>query len=347
MQHKETNRSIYHYWLIIGLFLTMVTLFGCSGYQPDVQESELVISNKNLTPMAPITTVPPSITLAPASIPTSTPTTTATSSPSATPTATATATQPPTVRPTLVSTLTPLPTIEPQQRGQSYTDLMRNNGGCTLPCWWGFELGATNIGTVKQFYSSLGANVFEQKYPDNYSVVEALFVDAQIENGVQTNHTFLVRDDDVVIEVEIEVNIYPEYQIEPILQRLGQPSEVWMWTIPESREGILPADFLLYFPARGVLVSYAVFAERIDDIVQVCFDERGSTILLLWEPTIWDIDKNKGFVERANKSSNFTLQGERPIDEVSNWDAEQFYTVLTDPTRSECLETPSNLWTAP
>lgn len=223
---------------------------------------------------------------------------------------------------------------------------MGSNGGCVLPCWWGFEPGITSIEYIEQLYTSLGASITTRDFENGRSRITMLFVDSKIENGEQVHHTFRAQDG-TLIEVEIEVNIYPEYQIEPILQRLGQPSEVWMWTIPDAFEGVLPASIKLYFPTRGVLVSYAVFAERIDDIVQVCFDERGSTILLLWEPTIWDIDKNKGFVERANDSSNFTLQGERPIDEVSNWDAEQFYTILTDPTRSECLETPSNLWTAP
>ncbi|HIP70570.1 MAG TPA: hypothetical protein EYH05_04155 [Anaerolineae bacterium] len=223
---------------------------------------------------------------------------------------------------------------------------MSSNGNCTLPCWWGFELGETSIDEIRQFYMAFDTFISEQVSRSGISVLTAKFEDSQIENGIQVRHTFIAQDN-VVIEAEIEVNIHPDYQIKPILQQLGQPSEVWMWTIPEPREGVLPASFPLYFPARGVLVSYAVFAERVDDIVQACFDERGSTILLLWEPTIWDIDKNTGFVERANESSNFTLQGERPIDEVSNWDAEQLYAILTDPTRSECLETPSNLWAAP
>jgi hypothetical protein len=214
-----------------------------------------------------------------------------------------------------------------------------------LPCWWGFELGATNIGMVKQFYTSLGANSFEQKYPDNYSVVEALFVDAQIENGEQVVHSFVAQDG-ILIEALIDADD-PSYQIEPLLQRLGQPSEVWMWTIPEPREGILPSRFRLYFPEQGVFVLYATGGEKSDDAVNVCFDGPGGVTLLLWDPAIWDPDGTKGIIDRSNEGgSSFTLEG-YPIEEVSNWDTEQFYTILTDPTRTECLETPSNLWAAP
>ena len=76
-------------------------------------------------------------------------------------------------------------------------------------------------------------------------------------------------------------------------------------------------------------------------------DDNGSTILRLWEPSIWDPKRDKGFIERANESSELTVEGHRPLAEVSNWDVEQFYTILTDPTPSECLETPSNLWSLP
>ncbi len=349
MQQKEINRFNYYYWQIIGLLFTIVvSIAGCSATQSDIRGSEGVLTDASLTTVTTTTDIPSSVTPKPSStVPpidtalpppstTPSPTTMITSIPSATPTATSTPTP----------TLLPLPTIPPQGRGQVYTDLMSSNGNCTLPCWWGFELGETSIDEIRQFYMTFDTFISEQVSRSGISVLTAKFEDPQIENGIQVRHTFVAQDN-VIIEAEIEVNIHPNYQIEPILQQLGQPSEVWMWTIPEPREGVLPASFLLYFPARGILVSYAVFAERVDDSVKVCFDEDGSTMLLLWKPAIWDTDENKGFVERANESSSFTLQGERPIDEVSNWDVEQFYAILVDPTRTECLETPSDLWAAP
>jgi len=79
----------------------------------------------------------------------------------------------------------------------------------------------------------------------------------------------------------------------------------------------------------------------------VCFDKSGGATLLLWNPSVWDPDGTKSIVDRANEGGTaFTLEG-FPIEEVSNWDTTQFYTILTDPTRSECLETPSNLWPPP
>lgn len=334
MQYRETNRPLYYYWLIIGLLLTIEILAGCVASQSDGQGNESVVSDTSLTSTATATPtpIPPSATPAPSS----TLTLTGIIKPSATPTA----------NPTPVPTLTPLPAVAPQQRGQVYAKLMSSNGGCTLPCWWGIELGVTPIEYVEQLYLSLGASITIRDFVNGRSRITALFVDPQIENGIQVRHTFRAQDS-VVIEAEIQVHHQPNYQIEPILEQLGPPSEVWMWTIPEPYEGILPARFRLYYPDQGIFVGYATDGVKIGETVNICFDGPGSTALLLWDPNIWDPDGIKDIDDRANEGgSTFALEG-YPVDEVSNWDVEQFYTILVDPAHTECFETPSNLWPSP
>ncbi len=223
---------------------------------------------------------------------------------------------------------------------------MADNGGCALPCWWGIELGHSSFEEVVQRYSSLGALITIREFESGRSRITALFIDPQIENGTQVRHTFRAQDN-IIIEAEIQVDIQPNYQIEPLLQQLGQPAEIWMWTIPTPREGVLPASLRLYFPEDGVLMAYAVFARRQDEVVQLCFDSQGSTILLLWQPAIWDPDSNKGLLERAMESSELTVEGFYPLEAVSNWDVAQLYTVLRNPEHQECLETPASLWPEP
>lgn len=200
---------------------------------------------------------------------------------------------------------------------------------------------------VRQFYETFDASLIEQTGDGGRSALYVTFVDPEIEAGTQLRHLFRIQDG-TVIEVEAQVRRQPYYQIESLLQQFGQPTEIWMWTIPESYEGILPVSFRLYYPEQGVLVAYAVAGARVDDAVQVCFDELGSVILRLWDPSIWDPNGTKGFVERANETSELGLDRDfYPIEEVSNWDVEQFYTILTDPSHTECLETQSNLWPPP
>lgn len=213
-------------------------------------------------------------------------------------------------------------------------------------------MGVTSLDEVRQFYTAFDAHISERQIFDPYVVARhwiselaIVFIDPQIGNGNQVRHTFVAQYG-IVLEAEIEVGRYPAYQIEAILQRLGQPSGVWMWTIPESYEGILPARFRLYFPEEGVFVVFGTGGIRIDEAVHVCFGEEG-TAVHLWNPVIWDPDGVKGIVDRSDQSgSAFRLEG-YPINEVSNWDVEQFYTILSNPSHTECLETPASLWPGP
>ncbi len=324
--------------------LILTLLVGCIVPQSDNEGNEGAISGISLT-----------VTITTSATPTSSVTShskvTVMLTPSATPTQTATATLSPSITPTAtltsIPTLTPMPTIDPRQRGQMYAELMSNNGGCELPCWWGFELGNTSLDEIRQFYETFDVYTTEQNIGNGISILEILFVDPQIENGEQIPHA-LVTQDGILIEVEIQLNSHPAYQVETILQRLGQPADVWMWTIPEPFYDKLPADFILYFPEPGVLMGYRTGSVKVDDSVNVCFDEIGGATIHLWEPSFWDQNNEKGIVDRASQAgSAFRLESYHPIEEVSNWDVEQFYSTLTDPTHLECLETPSEIWTAP
>lgn len=349
MTNKGLNNFAHYYRVIWGISSIIIAFVGCTVSQSNVLEYESTIASEQIASEGEAMVVSPSATTALLETLENTPVVTSTpgivpkqtSTEIALPTDTKTATAIPTATPTPAPTLTPLPTIPPQQVGEIFNDFMKNNGNCVLPCWWGFEVGKTPIEHIEQLYTSLGASITKRNYADNKSRLTALFVDPQIEDGIQVRHMFHAQND-ILTEAEIQLNILPNYQIEPILKQLGQPSEIWMWTIPESFEGFLPADFLLYFPEHGVLIGYQTDATKDESFINVCFDKQGAGTLFLWDP-----NDDKEFAERANESSELTLEGHRPLAEVSNWDIKKFYTVLTDPAHTECLETPSELWTSP
>jgi hypothetical protein len=207
-------------------------------------------------------------------------------------------------------------------------------------------LGESSIDVVRQYYARFEPLIREQTFSDEMASIDVLFQNPQIEHGIQVRHAFLAQDG-VVIEAMIELDWHPYYQIEPLLGRLGQPDEIWLRTIPNFREGVLPMYFLLFYPEKGVLISYAIDGERDDYHVRGCFNGLGGVILWLWEPLIWDPNGDKGFLERTDRGVYSLADGYQPIEEVSNWDAEHFHYVLSDPGHTECLETPAELWPEP
>lgn len=328
--------------LIIALFLLLV---GCVSQEPaEVADGNPESGNMTLASTSTPETNTPSPSITPTTLPTSTsePTQTATLVPTKTTvpteTATNTALPPP--------SLTPLPTIPPNQRGERYDELMATNNGCQLPCWWGLKMGNSTIEEVVQLYAQLDPVITVQDFPESKTRVTILFIDPEIEEGIQTTHTFWGQNG-IIQEAQIHVGNYENFTPVSLMEQFGQPSEVWMWTIPESYQGILPTRFRIFFPEQGVFVLYATGGEKIADAVHVCFDGPEEVALLLWEPVIWDPDGAKGIVDRANEGGTaFTLEG-HPIEEASNWNEETLYTNLLNPNSTECLQTPSNLWMPP
>jgi hypothetical protein len=197
-----------------------------------------------------------------------------------------------------------------------------------------------------QIYAQFDPSAIIEEDPTGLTFVTIKFVDTEIEDGLQTRHMFTFLDG-ILIEAELQVRKYANFTPASLMEQFGQPSEVWLWTIPEPFQGILPASFRFYFPEQGVLSAYREPARNNKENVEVCFDGNGGSILLLWDPNIWNSDGSKGFIERANASSELTLEGHQPISEVSNWDEETLYTNLLNPSSTECLQTPSELWTSP
>ena len=211
MGHRNTNRFLNPSYLLFSFFFIMVFIIGCSVAYSNGEKSENILTGTKVmvtitaTPMPTRSSSTATFTSTATSFPTETP------SPVSSPTATieTTPTKMPTVSPTPMPTWTPLPTFAPSQRGQIYDELMNSNGGCTLPCWWGFELGRTFLNEVRQFYARFGTYITEQHNRNDITIIEVLFVDPQIENGIQVVHSFIAQND-VIIESQLPLINLPE-----------------------------------------------------------------------------------------------------------------------------------------
>ncbi|MCZ7672028.1 MAG: hypothetical protein M5U34_35330 [Chloroflexi bacterium] len=184
------------------------------------------------------------------------PSTTPTTLPTATPESTQTATLMPTrtTVPTETATstalpppsLTPLPTIPPSQRGERCAELMAMNDGCQLPCWWGLEMGSSTIEEVIQLYAQFEPFITVQDYPGGYAIVTIQFNDPDIEEGIQTRHMFTILNG-ILIEAEIQVRKYENFTPISLMAQLGQPSEVWLWTIQNLIKAFFQQVFAFIF----------------------------------------------------------------------------------------------------
>lgn len=126
------------------LLITFIILLtgGCNSFTtPPTLTSPSI---KTLTKVSPSPTTTPTLTHTQTVTPIITPTATITHTPSITLT--------PTITPTATMTLAPTATFSPPKKNEFVLDLIRNNGGCELPCLWGITPGTS---TERDYFNQL------------------------------------------------------------------------------------------------------------------------------------------------------------------------------------------------
>jgi hypothetical protein len=129
------------------IVITAIVVIGCStGSSTPVEKLEiptLTIQSEAVTETIAIPTEIPTLTTTQSPIPTT-----------ALPISTITLTSEPTL------TWTPLPTLSPGEADVLVMDLLENNAGCQLPCWWGIWPGETTWDEAKYYLETFASKIY-------------------------------------------------------------------------------------------------------------------------------------------------------------------------------------------
>jgi len=299
------------------------------------------------------TLLPSSVTLAPVT-PTPSPSPT---SPTCTPT-------PSPVSPTRTPSPTQTPQLPTPTAGPTLTtdeervlDLLQNNAGCRLPCWWGFTPGETTWQTAQAFFASLGKTPAEwiptkypsphgttiysvnfnlpdydiqmaQTYVNNGSVIERIWVSS----GTVRNHEPVYGDPQFL-------QIWRPYTLPEMLTTYGLPGEIMLALYQSTPMGWLPFQILLFYPDQGILVRYYGPAELQGDQLRAC-PHRSDITMWLWLP-----EQALGLEDIADMGPDITPEGleyYRSVEEVG-WSMEEFAQMFVENERA-CFESPAEMW---
>ncbi len=277
-----------------------------------------------------------------------TPTATATLRPTATSTAirTVTATFAPlsTALPTLtpLPTFTPLPTLPPDEALNKILNLLANNGGCKLPCFWGIIPGETTSQDAYNFLKSLSSQIdsigtingkdgveefgMYYKVPNYVSALEAMYFGYRAENGlvdsIVANSTMTLAE---------------------LLNTHGRPAEVWIRARPVGL-AILQIHMGVFYPDQNILAVYyqedATYYST-TGIINACFDENKGILFNNLKLHLWTADQSFTWQD----FDPFSLWDSQPsLEEATGMDTETFYNKYKDPNTRPCIETPEEIW---
>jgi hypothetical protein len=177
------------------------------------------------------------------------------------------------IPPTRTPRPTAVPTVTADEEYAFVSEMLRNNGGGRLPCWWGFIPGETPWETIKTFFVSRGMTILDHGDPEDYQDYTVVFNTPSHYGGYQR---YIVKDgmlDGVGIHALPPVDEdgqrmygnpqfaedWKAYMLPQMLEVYGPPSQIFLGL---GGAAWMPFDLVLFYPEKGFLVQYSGSAER-------------------------------------------------------------------------------------
>jgi hypothetical protein len=329
---------------MIGLLFLFLAVFwaGCSVTEPGEPASSIT---ETVT-----STIAPSVS--PSSTPQ--PTRTATTRPTVSPAHTATAELIPSPA---EATATRSPTLAPDERNAFILDLFLNNGGCALPCFWGFTPGETRWDEARQVLEQLNDNIFEVNMGKGKYRYEVELQNWKDDINLGAN--FLVQDG-IIEYVSSQQLVYRgsphldllqnQFSLNNLFTKNYVPDKIriLLWDLEDNE--IHPQYISIYFYQDKVNFAYWLWSGNVrkkGDQYQICPNEPFSISEL--DPfRIFYIVASPNFDITIEKIRQDYFQGQSvkifPLEEATGISNEEFARMGLDGDPKVCLNIDPDKW---
>jgi hypothetical protein len=243
---------------------------------------------------------------------------------------------------TATPTMTSMPTISPADVEAQVIALLKNNGGCRLPCFWGLTPGQTEGEKITSILAKVGG---DRRIVINHDdlLMETL-VTVGGNSGMQVKplswleiHTKAYKKRENGINVIYGDPYYSEYfkyyTLPYLLSTYGPPENIFVFLDSGIADMGLGVDlYLLHldYPKQGWVAHLQMPLNYKDNLLVGCPSE-AFTNLRLWSPS------NPSRDYELTPSDLFT------IEEATGMTIEEFYEKFKNPANTDCLETPSDI----
>lgn len=246
----------------------------------------------------------------------------------------------PTVVPRLFSTLTP------EQEKAYVFDMLKTNGGCEPPCWWGVAPGSATLQTLRDGFGGTyengmlrqdGVRLFSGP---NFEILNASnLLDFRIGLGFGERDG-IVHEIGVSAEVNAETqpgqfaSAWQRYSIDHVLAQYGVPSRVQIQLVPPIEPGAPPSYAMtLVYEEHGFWIRYEGPATYDLDkaIVHAC-------------PSLSEVTRIQLRLRSSTASTRTPLfqpdpDGfDRSLEEATGMNLKAFYENFKDASKQTCLE---------
>lgn len=266
----------------------------------------------------------------------------------------------PKIRPT--TTITPFPSLSTAEVDELIDELMKTNGGCELPCWWGMTPGITSKQEAqlffKQFEGGVGFSQFVKsggtisdvnrntgfKVSVGFTWEEDVLWYLDISAFFYTRPEFSRSLNQLEIDNPLYYEIMADYTLENVLSEYGQPSQVFVKTYNLDPRWY-PTNTQLLYLDKGILFGYQSRNTMFDigggEIWISTCPSIGLITLRLFKPSVYSSNPSLADIFGFNYSG---YSGYKYLENATNMTVEEFTEVFQNPNCDVLLETPAEIW---
>ena len=234
-------------------------------------------------------------------------------------------------------------------------ELLRTNGGCKLPCWWGIVPGRTTWLEAESFLNHLGFRTSSETLADG-SVLHG-FGGTEFEDEHLYNSIGIYERNGNIDAIGIRGNgwsnmsgfheIWGKYDLQNFLPDYGQPSRIWLSSVSNDigAPGIEGYRLWLFYDRFGFVLSYHAAGAIIDgENYHICprmdDEDIGEIRMLLQSPD------NPEPLDRIDENTEWFRKSTKSIDKATGLSTEDFYQLFIQEEQPACFDTPIDIWPA-
>ncbi len=254
----------------------------------------------------------------------------------------------------LTETPSPEPTVEPTwtlpatllvpDSFSKINELLRTNGDCRLPCWWGITPGETKWEDARNILFPLAFKVHDGQSKSG-DFLAGLGTRYGTYEGKPTgfNQDYVIRDGMIqAIQIQLPYPV-PSPRLKDILANYGIPDEVYLGGL-YAPEGLNTQSFwlYLYYSEQRIFVEYSPEGQPIqrqlpNGLLSACFSKIEYAELHVWGPD-YSFDQTRDLIlQNAGDPRQI-------LEKVSNLTLDQFYKKFTNTDEEPCIDTPAKYW---
>lgn len=237
----------------------------------------------------------------------------------------------------------PTPTLTETEQAENLAKLMKTNGGCELPCWWGIVPAETRVESVKEQLVEIGASWLGDSYA-TIGVNWGLSLEFETHDGIV--HSTDIGSSYVpgVIDRDSYTEGWQRYSLARILNRHGVPTRVLVYSPFRADPGGGPGYHLLvFYEDLGIEIEYRGSAQQLNGRhYRACPDleDIWDIGLFLYQP-----EQVENVVERVLPAESVSyIAGPDTVFERISWEQatgtslQFFYDTFSKPDNETCFE---------